>query len=61
VQYALQSSTAPVAVSRYELPADVRRLLPGDDQLRRIGRQTTSNPGLQPKQSLPPGNDSSDR
>lgn len=41
VQYALQSSTAPVAVSRYQLPEEVRRLLPADEQLRRVGRQVT--------------------
>ncbi len=39
VQYALQSSTAPIAVSRYQLPEDVRRLLPDDDQLRRLARR----------------------
>lgn len=30
VQYALQASTAPVAVSRYELPEGVRANLPAD-------------------------------
>lgn len=39
VQYALQSSTAPVAVSRYQLPEEVRELLPAEDQLRRVGRR----------------------
>lgn len=39
VQYALQSSTVPVAVSRYELPEEVRQLLPDDEQLRQIAHQ----------------------
>lgn len=43
VQYALQSSTAPVAVSRYELPDEVRQLLPAEEQLREVGRQLTLN------------------
>lgn len=43
VQYALQSSTAPVAVSRYELPEEVRELLPADDQLRRVGQRITES------------------
>lgn len=38
VQYALQSSTAPLAVSRYDLPEEVRHMLPADDQLRRVVR-----------------------
>lgn len=42
VQYALQSSTAPVAVSRYELPENVRHLLPADEELRRVARQVAS-------------------
>lgn len=41
VQYALQSSTAPVAVSRYQLPEEVRAPLPADEQLRRVGQQVT--------------------
>ncbi len=41
VQYALQSSTAPVAVSRYELPEEVRQLLPADEQLRQVAHQVT--------------------
>jgi hypothetical protein len=43
VQYALQSSTAPIAVSRYELPEDVRHLLPADDELRRVAQQVASS------------------
>ncbi len=39
VQYALQSSTAPVAVSRYQLSEEVRQLLPTDELLRQVGRQ----------------------
>lgn len=42
VQYALQASTAPVAVSRYELPEDVRASLPADEQLLQVGRQVTA-------------------
>jgi hypothetical protein len=42
VQYALQASTAPVAVSRYELPEDVRANLPADEQLLQVGRQVTA-------------------
>jgi predicted nuclease of restriction endonuclease-like (RecB) superfamily len=42
VQYALQSSTAPIAVSRYELPEEVRHLLPADDELRRVAQQVAS-------------------
>jgi len=48
VQYALQSSTAPVAVSRYELPEEVRRLLPDDEQLRRVAHQVTLDRDHQP-------------
>ncbi len=48
VQYALQSSTAPVAVSRYELPEEVRRLLPDDEQLRQVAHQVTLDRDHQP-------------
>jgi len=41
VQYALQASTAPVAVSRYELPEDVRASLPADEALIAVGRDIT--------------------
>ncbi len=43
VQYALQASTAPMAVSRYELPEDVRASLPADEQLIAVGRDVTLN------------------
>ncbi len=43
VQYALQASTAPIAVSRYELPEDVRASLPADEQLLEVGRTVTLN------------------
>jgi len=43
VQYALQASTAPVAVSRYELPEDVRASLPADEALIAVGRDVTLN------------------
>jgi len=43
VQYALQASTAPVAVSRYELPEDVRASMPPDEVLIAVGRDVTLN------------------
>jgi len=43
VQYALQASTAPVAVSRYELPEDVRASMPADEVLIAVGRDVTLN------------------
>ncbi len=43
VQYVLQSSTTPVALSRYELPEEVRQLLPAEEQLREVGRHLAAD------------------